>query len=247
VQARGFSSRFQKRSSALLRRSVIIAVGGAVAVAAVAGGAYLLMRGQSVVEPQTARTPPLSPTPPAPAATPMAAPREGDRILGKPEAPITIIEYASLTCPHCARFHKETLPRLKSTYIDTGKVKLVYRDFPFDGLALRAAALARCAPSDRYFAVIETLFQQQDNWTRAKDPLVALGNLGKLAGLSQASVDACFQDTRLLDTITQARIDGEKTHGVNSTPTFIIGDKKISGAEPFETFEKLLKSLPGGA
>lgn len=170
-----------------------------------------------------------------------------ERVIGKADAPITIIEYASLTCPHCARFHKETLPKLKAGFIDTGKVKLIYRDFPFDGLALRAAALARCAPPERYWAVLETLFAQQDNWTRARDPLQALGNIGKLAGMSQATVDACFKDTKLLDSIAQLRIDGEKTHGVSSTPTFIIGDKKISGAEPYETFEKLLKSLPGGA
>lgn len=170
-----------------------------------------------------------------------------DRVIGKADAPITITEYASLTCPHCARFHKETLPRIKAAYIDTGKVKLIFRDFPFDGLALRAAALARCAPSERYFAVVDTLFQQQESWSRAKDPLVALGNIGKLAGMSQATVDACFKDTKLMDAIVQIRLDGEKMHVVSSTPTFIIDGKKISGAEPFETFDKLLKSLPGGA
>jgi protein-disulfide isomerase len=170
-----------------------------------------------------------------------------DRVLGKADAPITIIEYASMTCPHCARFHKETLPKLKAAYIDTGKVKLVYRDFPFDGLALRAAALARCAPAERYFAVVDTIFQQQENWSRAKDPLASLGNIGKLAGMSQASVDACLKDTKLMDAIAQQRIEGEKTHSVSSTPTFIIGKEKISGAESFETFDKLLKSLPGGA
>lgn len=170
-----------------------------------------------------------------------------ERVLGKADAPITIIEFASMTCPHCARFHKETLPKLKAAYIDTGKAKLVFRDFPFDGLALRAAALARCAPSERYFAVVETIFQQQDNWSRAKDPLVSLANIGKLAGMSQAMVDACLKDTRLMDAIAGMRMDGEKTHNVNSTPTFVIGNQKISGAESFETFDKLLKSLPGGA
>ena len=170
-----------------------------------------------------------------------------ERVLGKPEAPIAITEYASLTCPHCARFHKETLPKIKAEFIDKGKAKLIFRDFPFDGLALRAAALARYAPPERYFAVLDTLFQQQESWSRAKDPLAALGNIGKLAGMSQASVDACFKDTKLMDAIVQVRLDGEKTHGVDSTPTFIIGGKKISGAEPFETFDKLLKSLPGGA
>ncbi len=169
-----------------------------------------------------------------------------ERVIGKADAPITITEYASLTCPHCARFHKETLPKIKAAYIDTGKAKLVYRDFPFDGLALRAAALARCAPQERYFAVLDTLFQQQETWSRAKDPLAAIGNIGKLAGMSQATVDACFKDTKLMDSIVQIRLDGEK-QGVDSTPTFLIGGKKISGAQPFEEFDKLLKSLPGGA
>ncbi len=169
-----------------------------------------------------------------------------ERVIGKADAPITITEYASLTCPHCARFHKETLPKIKAAYIDTGKAKLVFRDFPFDGLALRAAALARCAPQERYFAVLDTLFQQQETWSRAKDPLAAIGNIGKLAGMSQATVDACFKDTKLMDSIVQIRLDGEK-QGVDSTPTFLIGGKKISGAQPFEEFDKLLKSLPGGA
>ena len=236
------------------RRSIVIALAGTGAVLAVGGGAYLLTRGQSAVEPQVARlAQPSSATPPAPspasssAALPEPLKLDGDRILGKADAPITIVEYASLTCPHCARFHKETLPQIKAAYIDTGKAKLIYRDFPFDGLALRAAALARCAPQERYFAVIDTLFQQQDNWTRAKDPLASLSSIGKLAGMSQATIDACFQDAKLLDQIAQARMDGEKTFGVDSTPSFIIGGKKISGAQPFEEFDKLLKSLPGGA
>lgn len=174
-----------------------------------------------------------------------------ERVLGKADAPITIIEYASLTCPHCARFSKETMPRIKTAYVDTGKAKVIFRDFPFDGLALRASALARCVPSERYFAVIDTLFQQQEVWSRAKDPLVALGNIGKLAGMSQATVDACFKDTKLMDAIVQIRLDGEKQHGVDSTPTFIVNGKKLtgdmSGAQPFESFDKYLKALPGGA
>lgn len=174
-----------------------------------------------------------------------------ERVLGKAEAPITIIEYASLTCPHCARFDIETLPQLKTAYIETGKAKLIFRDFPFDGLALRAAAMARCAPAERYFAVIDTIFRQQDSWTRAKDPLAALGSIGKLAGMSQALVDACFKDTKLMDAIVQVRLDGEKTHGVDSTPTFIVNGKKLSGdmggAQPFESFDKYLKALPGGS
>ena len=90
-----------------------------------------------------------------------------ERVLGNPDATVELIEYSSLTCPHCASFHKETLGQVKKEFIDTGKVKLVYRDFPLDGLALRGAMLARCAPEGRYFAYLETLFHNQDAWTRA--------------------------------------------------------------------------------
>ncbi len=166
-----------------------------------------------------------------------------DRVMGKADAPITIIEYASLTCPHCAAFDKETLPKLKEAYIDSGKAKLIYRDFPLDGLALRAAALARCAPADRYFALIDILFRQQDSWSRAKDPMEALGKIGRLAGMSQETIDACLKSDKLMDGVVNIRLEGEKQFKVESTPTFVINGTKISGAQPFEEFDKVLKPL----
>ena len=181
-----------------------------------------------------------------PAAKAATVPLEqalAERTLGKADAPITIIEYASLTCPHCRDFDIETLPKIKAAYIDTGKAKLIYRDFPLDGLALRAAAMARCAPPDRYFALIDILFKQQDSWSRAKDPLDALGKIGRLAGMTQDTVDSCLKDEKLLDGVVNIRVEGERQAKVESTPTFIINGTKISGAQPFEEFEKVLKPL----
>src|SRR5687768_5061793 len=109
---------------------------------------------------------------------------KGDMALGKPDAPVTVIEYASMTCPHCAHFHAETLKAFKEKYVDTGKVRLIFREFPFDGLALRASMLARCAGAERYFPMLDVLFQQQNQWTRAKDPMAALAQIGRLAGVS---------------------------------------------------------------
>ena len=116
-----------------------------------------------------------------------------DRVLGKADAPITIIEYASLTCPHCADFDKEVLPELKTKYIETGKAKLVYRDFPLDQWAMRAAMLARCAPADKYFSFIDVLFQNQITWATAKDPMAALEKIGKLGGVSSEQFNACME------------------------------------------------------
>jgi protein-disulfide isomerase len=168
-----------------------------------------------------------------------------ERSLGRADAPITIVEYASLTCPHCATFHKETLAKIKAAFIDTGKARLIFKDFPFDGLALRAAALARCAPEDRYFSVLDVLFQQQEQWSRSRDPLGALAGIGKLSGMSPGLVDSCMKNEKLLDAIVQGRLEGERQHGIESTPSFIINGKKVSGALPYAEFEKILKPLAG--
>lgn len=167
----------------------------------------------------------------------------GDHVLGNPDAPVTIIEYASLTCPHCAHFHEDTLPKLKAEYIDTGKVKLVFRDFPLDKVALQASTLAECVPAERYFGFLGVLFQSQANWATASDPTAALVRLGKVGGLSAEQIDACFKDERLTDAIVAERLAGEKAFDIRSTPSFIIGGKKYSGALTFEQVQDLLKPL----
>jgi protein-disulfide isomerase len=166
-----------------------------------------------------------------------------DRILGNPDAPITIVEYASLTCPHCAHFANEVLPELKKKWIDTGKVKLVLRDFPLDEPALRAAMIARCAPADRYYAYVDTFFAAQEKWVMARDYLEALARLVKLGGMSKDEFDNCLKNSALEDKIVQERLIASKELDVNSTPTFFINGTKFTGAPTAEEFDKVLSGL----
>ena len=166
-----------------------------------------------------------------------------DRILGNPDAPITIIEYASLTCPHCAHFANEVLPELKKKWIDTGKVKLVLRDYPLDEPALRAAMIARCAPPDRFYAYVDTFFGAQEKWVTARDYRDALARLVKLGGMSQEEFDKCLKNTALENKIVEGRLIASKELDVNSTPTFFINGSKFTGAPTVEEFDKVLSGL----
>jgi protein-disulfide isomerase len=164
-----------------------------------------------------------------------------DHVLGKPDAPITIIEYASLTCPHCAEFDRDTLPKIKQNWIDTGKAKLVFRDFPLDGLALRAAMVARCAPADRYFGYIDVLFHSQNNWARANDPMEALSRIARLGGMSDQQFQACMSNGDLQKAVAASRQAAEKDYGVESTPTFFVNGTMLkAGALPYEAFDQAL-------
>jgi protein-disulfide isomerase len=177
----------------------------------------------------------------APGESAAAEPQE--QILGNPDAPVTIIEYASLTCPHCAQFHKEVLPALTERYIAPGKVRLIYRDFPLDQTALAAAALAHCAGPERYFGMLDALFETQGNWARADDPIAALKQLGKLGGLTEQKMDACFADQALTDGILKERLAGQNQYQIGSTPTFIIDGKAYPGSRDVEAFSALIDPL----
>jgi protein-disulfide isomerase len=166
-----------------------------------------------------------------------------DRILGNPDAPVTIVEYASLTCPHCAHFENDVLPELKKKWIDTGKVKLVLRDYPLDEPALRAAMIARCAPPDRFYAYVDTFFAAQDKWMMARDYREALARLVKLGGMSKDEFDNCLNNTKLEDRIVEGRLIASKELDVNSTPTFFINGAKFTGAPTVEDFDKVLSGL----
>lgn len=167
-----------------------------------------------------------------------------EMVMGKADAPVTIIAYESMTCPHCASFHANTLPRLKKTYIDTGKVKFIMRDFPFDQVALRAHMMARCSGKDRFFGMVEVLYRSQESWSRAQNPMAALAGVGRMSGLSQADFDACVKNKELFDFIVRRIKEGREKYGIKSTPSFIIGNKlAIVGAQPFEEFEKVLEPL----
>jgi protein-disulfide isomerase len=166
-----------------------------------------------------------------------------DRILGNPEAPITIVEYASLTCPHCAHFANDVLPEIKKEWIDTGKAKLVLRDFPLDEPALRAAMIARCAPPERYYAFADTFFAAQEKWVRSSDYREALARLAKLGGMGNEQFDSCLKNTELENKIVEGRLKATQELDVSSTPTFFVNGSKLAGAPTKEEFEKLLSSL----
>jgi protein-disulfide isomerase len=181
-------------------------------------------------------------TPGADAAKQLAV-QPGDRVLGKADAPITIIEYASLTCPHCAHFTVDVLPKLKEKWIDAGKAKLVLRDFPLDEPALRAAMVARCAPPDKFYPLVDTFFAQQENWVTSRDYRAALEKLAKLAGIGDKQFKTCIEDKKLEDQVVQSRLTAAQQLGVNSTPSFFINGKKFEGAPTFEAFDQQLSGM----
>jgi len=178
----------------------------------------------------------------------ISAPSDSDDlVLGDADAPITMIEYSSLTCSHCASFHANTLPEIKKNYIDTGKVRLVFRHFPFDQPALLAAALAECAGHDRFFNFVDVLFASQNTWARSANVLAALNSIGRLGGLKTDAIVACFADKEMLDRILSDRIEGTKQYDINSTPTFIVNGEKLVGNQPYDMFVDVFERLlPNG-
>ncbi|MEC9343564.1 MAG: DsbA family protein [Pseudomonadota bacterium] len=163
-----------------------------------------------------------------------------DMVLGAEDAPVTIIEYASMTCPHCAAFHENSLPGLKEKYIDTGKVRLIFREFPFDPRAAAAFMLARCAPKDQYFPMIDVMFRQQNVWATARDPRPPLLQIAKLAGFTQESFEACLKNQQVLDNVMAVKDKAAKEYRVESTPTFFINGEKQSGAFSVEEMSKFI-------
>lgn len=170
------------------------------------------------------------------------APAVSEKVLGEPDAPVTIIEYSSLTCPHCAAFHAETLPALKERFIDTGQAKLVYRDFPLDQNALNAAVIAHCAGPERYFAFLEAMFSSQARWARSADPKESLIQLATLGGLSREKAEACLADDAMLDAVLQSRLDGQEQYEISSTPSFIIDGELVSGNRSVDEFATVIEA-----
>jgi protein-disulfide isomerase len=168
-----------------------------------------------------------------------------DMALGPANAPVTITEYASMTCPHCAAFNAEVFPKIKSTYIDTGKIRYVFREFPLDIKAAAGSMLARCIAKDdagKYFAVVDMLFKQQSDWVM-KNTTETLTRIGKQAGLSEKAVEDCLKDQALLDKIAADQKYAAEVLKVNSTPTFFINGDVIKGEASFDEFDKKIKSL----
>jgi protein-disulfide isomerase len=169
----------------------------------------------------------------------------GDMALGPDNASVTIVEYASMTCPHCAAFNANVFPKLKAAYIDTGKVRYVFREFPLDLKAAAGSMLARCVAkkdAEKYFAVVDTLFKQQADWA-ASNTIESLKRIGKQAGLSEDGFNACLKDQATLDGIKATQEYASDTLKVNSTPSFFVNGNLVRGETSFEEFEKLIKPL----
>ncbi|MGG5811827.1 DsbA family protein [Falsiroseomonas sp. CW058] len=176
------------------------------------------------------------------AQAPAEDPRMAERVVGRAEAPVQVIEYFSLTCGHCAAFHRDTWPRVKRDLVETGRMRMVLRDFPLDQLALLAAAVARSLPAERYEPFISTLFATQDRWAFARNanPQEELFRLAALAGMDRATFDATIADATLQRAILERRVQGQQQHNVNSTPTFVFGSRSVPGNLPFDRFAALV-------
>lgn len=164
----------------------------------------------------------------------------GDQILGQENAPVTIIEYASLTCSHCADFAEVTFPQVKKKYIDTGKVRYVFREFPFDPVAAGAFMLARCAPQDKYFPILHLLFKTQQQWA-VERPLQPLLGIAKQVGFTEDSFKACLANQKVLDGIEWVRNRAAEKFKVNATPTFFINGQKVTGEISIDEIDKLIQ------
>ena len=212
-------------------RNILVVAGGVVAVAAIVVGVYFGTRPNS------------SPPPVAVAGTPdkqaLLDMLPGDHVLGDPKAPVTIIEYASLTCSHCASFHVQVLPELKKKYLDTGKVRLIFRDFPLDQVAARAAQIAECAGKDKYFAVLDLMFRGQMQWAVAQDPVAELTKSLRIAGIGDNEVKACLANDAVAKAVV-ADFKGGETLGVNSTPTLFVGGAMYKGSRSIDDLDREL-------
>jgi protein-disulfide isomerase len=177
-----------------------------------------------------------------PLAELLVPPLLGDRSLGKDDAPVTVVEYASMTCPHCAQFHATTYPELKKRYVDTGKVRFIFREFPLDPLAAGASMLARCADKEQFFPLIETLFQQQRQWAVEK-PIPPLMALAKQAGFSEQKFNACLSDQKMLEAMQAELKRASEKFGVASTPTLFVNGRILKGGISIDDLAKVIDPL----
>ncbi len=178
---------------------------------------------------------------PASAEEPDAAARS----LGDPDAPVVVYDYSSMTCGACGRFHSVELAAIKAQLIDTGRLRLVFRDAAFNPVAVRAHQLARCMPAERVFPFLDMVFAAQGDWLRDDDPVQAVGNLAKIAGLSQDEVDACFANRAVEDAVLAETLGGQREFGVESTPTFVFNDgaEILVGVQTVDAFTRVVDRL----
>jgi protein-disulfide isomerase len=215
------------------RRTLMMGAGAGV----MAAGTYALLR--------PAGAPDLPLLPQAANAQEAAAstdlPEVVEMVLGDPDAPVEVIEYASFTCPHCATFHRNTLPRLKENYIETGQVRLVYREVYFDRFGLWAGMVARCAGPDRYFGIADLIYQRQAEWTQGAPGAVAenLRQIGRVAGLSNEQLDACLTDAAMAQALIANYEAHMEVHDIPGTPHFVI-DGEMHSNMSYEDFAAIL-------
>jgi len=223
------------------RRRLIAAAAPALLLPAAAFGQVNLA--DPVPEDEPIRDAAPDPAPP-PAEAPAAPPpdlRLAERSLGRADARLTVIEYFSLTCGHCAAFHRDTLPQVRSQLVETGRIRILFRDFPLDQLSLAAHMISRVVAPERYLGFLSLLFEQQTRWALARgaDHAGELARLAALAGISRAQFDATLADQALARAILEGRQRAEREHGVNSTPTFVFGSRVVPGNLPFARFAEL--------
>ncbi len=163
--------------------------------------------------------------------------------LGSPDAPITVVEYFSFSCSHCARFHREIFPELKRDYIETGKIRFVVRDFPSNLAALTAAALARCIGPERYFDTIDIMWTRWDDWINEAETAPALLSVLGSEGLDEAVLKRCRADKSFEDRVLNSYVEGARDHGVDRTPTFLINGRRFVGLASYGRFAAVLDSL----
>ena len=167
-------------------------------------------------------------------------------VMGDENAPVTVIEYMSLTCPHCANFHIDTLPDVMKNYVDTGKVRFIFRDYPLDGTAYQAAIVTHCmaeAGARRYYGFVQILFQQQQRWATARDPLAEVAKLARIGGMNQQSFDACLENETYASGVLLARTQGETEYEIQSTPSFVINGRVVPGGMSYEEFSRAIDPL----
>jgi protein-disulfide isomerase len=172
-----------------------------------------------------------------------APPLPGERSIGRPDAPVTVIEFHSLTCGNCARFHNDIFPRIKAEFVDTGLVRFVLRDFPLDRVALEAAVMIHCAGPERFEPLVSLVYAQKEAWAHSPDPRAALRRYAGLAGLGASALEACWSDPAFARAVVQMRLDAEREHGVSATPSFLIGGRLHRGVLTFEQFAQLVRPL----
>jgi protein-disulfide isomerase len=170
-----------------------------------------------------------------------------DIVMGDANAPVTIVEYASMTCPHCAHFHQKVLPQVKAKYIDTGKAKLIFREFPLDNLAIGVSMLARCSEPSKFNAFVSTMFKTQQVWAAGEgSPLPKLKEITKQAGFTDEAFDKCLANQKLQDDVVAVRTRADENFNITGTPTFFLNGVKLKEGFGIEDFDKVMKALGHG-